>query len=181
MEQLKLMTLKLKRTPGLYLVGFMGSGKSTVGRSLAEELGWCFFDIDEEIEREQQTTIARIFAERGEPAFRELESKALYRLVVQIEAGNPCVVALGGGAFAQQGNWEMVENNGVTVWLDCPLEVIRTRLGDLSTRPLATDWVAMAKLFEARRPLYARADYQVKADCEDPFEVTQRILSLPIF
>jgi shikimate kinase len=175
------MTLKLKRTPGLYLVGFMGSGKSTIGRSLSDELGWCFFDIDQEIEEEQQCTIAQIFAERGEAAFRELESEILRRRVMHIEAGNPCVVALGGGAFVQQRNWEIIENNGVTVWLDCPLEIIHTRLGDLSTRPLASDPVAMEKLFEARRPLYARADYHVKADREDPSEITRKILSLPIF
>lgn len=175
------MTLKLKRTPGLYLVGFMGSGKSTVGRSLSEELGWCFFDIDQEIEAEQHCTIAQIFAERGEPAFREIESEILRRRVMHIEAGNPCVVALGGGAFVHQPNWEIIENNGVTVWLDCPLEIIHTRLGDLSTRPLASDPVAMRKLFEARRPLYARADFHVRADREDPSEITRQILSLPIF
>lgn len=175
------MTLKLKRTPGLYLVGFMGSGKSTVGRSLSEELGWCFFDIDQEIEEEQCCTIAQIFAERGEAVFRELESEALRRRVTHIEAGNPCVVALGGGAFVQQRNWEMIENNGVTVWLDCSLDVIQSRLGDLRTRPLASDPASMAKLFEARRPLYARADYHVKSDCEDPAEVTRQILDLPIF
>jgi shikimate kinase len=175
------MTLKLKRTPGLYLVGFMGSGKSTVGRSLAEELGWCFVDIDQEIEQEQQRTIAEIFAEHGEAAFREIESETLRKRVMEIEAGNPCVVALGGGAFVQQRNWEIIENNGVTVWLDCPLEVIRERLGDLKTRPLATDPIAMAKLFEARRPLYARADYRVSADCQDPSEVARQILSFPIF
>ncbi len=175
------MTLKLKRTPGLYLVGFMGSGKSTIGRSLSEELGWCFFDIDQEIEVEQQCSIAQIFAERGEAAFRDLESEILHRRVMHIEAGNPCVVALGGGAFVQQKNWEIVENNGVTVWLDCSLEIIHSRLGDTTTRPLACDRVSMAKLFEDRRPLYARADYHVKSDCEDPSEVTRQILSLPIF
>jgi shikimate kinase len=174
------MTLKLKRTPGLYLVGFMGSGKSTVGRSLAEELGWCFFDIDQDIEHEQQRTIAQIFAEEGEAVFREIESEVLRKRVTLIEAGNPCVVALGGGTFVQQRNWEIVENNGVTVWLDCSLEVIHSRLGDLSTRPLACDPVTMACMFEARRPLYARADYHVIADCQDPAEVTRRILNLHI-
>lgn len=175
------MTLKLKRTPGLYLVGFMGSGKSTVGRSLAEELGWRFVDIDYEIEQHQGQTIAQIFEERGEPAFRELESEALRKRVLHIEAGNPCVVALGGGAFVQQRNWEMVENNGVTVWLDCSLEVIHKRLGDLATRPLASDRASMERLFELRRPLYARADFHVDADCEDPAEVTRKILNLPLF
>ena len=175
------MTLKLKRTPGLYLVGFMGSGKTTVGRSLAEELGWRFSDIDQEIEEDQGQTVAQIFELRGESVFRELESQALRRRVSQIEAGNPCVVALGGGAFVQQQNWEMVENNGVTVWLDCSLESIHKRLGDLRTRPLASNREAMERLFEQRRPLYARADFHVNADCEDPLEVAREILKLPLF
>ena len=175
------MTLKLKRTPGLYLVGFMASGKSTVGRSLADELGWGFYDIDREIEQEQNRSISTIFAESGEAAFRELESQALRRRVMHIEAGNPCVVALGGGAFIQQRNWEIIANNGVTVWLDCPLERIHRRLGDGQTRPLAADKTVLELLFEARRPLYARADFHVDADCEDPDEVKRTILSLPIF
>jgi shikimate kinase len=175
------MTLKLKRTPGLYLVGFMGSGKSTVGRSLAEQLGWRFSDIDQEIEEDQGQTIAQIFDLRGESVFRELESQALRRRVSQIEAGNPCVVALGGGAFVQQQNWEIIENNGVTVWLDCSIENIHKRLGDLRTRPLATNREAMERLFEQRRPLYARADFHVNADCEDPLEVAREILKLPLF
>src|ERR1700761_7995922 len=175
------MTLKLKRTPGLYLVGFMGSGKTTVGISLARELGWSFADIDHEIEQEQGVSISEIFRDRGEGAFRELESDALRRRVSFIEAGNPCVVALGGGAFVQQRNWELVENNGITVWLDCKLETIHQRLGDDRTRPLAADRTAMEQLFAVRRPLYARADYHVNADCEDPAEVLRNILNLPLF
>ncbi len=71
------MILKLKRTPAIYLVGFMGCGKSTVGRALADELGWTFVDLDEEIERKQGATIASIFDTRGEAAFREMECDAL--------------------------------------------------------------------------------------------------------
>ena len=175
------MTLKLKRTPGLYLVGFMGSGKTTVGQQLADELGWCFFDIDQEIEEAEGQSILQIFKERGEAAFRELESSTLRRRVTYIESGNPCVVALGGGAFVQQRNWEIVENNGVTLWLDCALDTIHRRLGEDDTRPLAADRAAMEKLFEARRPLYARADYRIDADCDDPNDVVRQILHLPIF
>ena len=175
------MTLKLKRTPGLYLVGFMGTGKSTVGRSLADELGWCFFDLDEEIEREQGQTIAQIFSEQGEQVFRELESQVLRRRVSYIESGNPCVMALGGGAFVQSQNWQIIEDNGITVWLDCALERIQSRLGEDKTRPLAADRSAMEKLFEARRPVYARADYRIDANCDDPAEVLRQILRLPIF
>ncbi len=175
------MTLKLKRTPGLYLVGFMGSGKTTVGRSLADELGWCFVDIDHEIERQEGINVAQIFAERGEPVFRNIESAVLRRQVSFIEAGNPCVVALGGGAFAQSNNWEIIENNGITVWLDCSLDRIETRLGRDDTRPLAANRESMRELYLQRRPLYARADYRIDADCDNTSEVLHKILQLPIF
>ena len=112
------MILKLKRTPGLYLVGFMAAGKTTVGSALADELGWCFIDIDSEIEAQEQARIAEIFRSRGEAHFRELEAEAIRRRVALIEAGDPCVMALGGGAFVQSRNWELIQNNGVTVWLD---------------------------------------------------------------
>ena len=83
------MILKLKRTPGLYLVGFMGCGKTTVGEMVADELGWSFVDIDEEIEAREQTTIARIFNTRGEPEFRRLESEVLHTSVRLVQRGRP--------------------------------------------------------------------------------------------
>jgi shikimate kinase len=87
------MNLKLKRTPGIYLVGFMGSGKSTIGRLLAHRLGWNFFDTDEEIEAAERTTIAEIFEGRGEPEFRRIETEILRQHVSWIERGRPSVVA----------------------------------------------------------------------------------------
>lgn len=175
------MTLKLKRTPGLYLVGFMAAGKTTVGRALAEELGWPFADIDSEIEESEGKTIAHIFEQRGEEVFRGLEAEAIRRRVARIEAGVPCVVALGGGAFAQQRNWELIENNGVTVWLDCTIEMVRKRLGDDVTRPLARHGDRLTKLFEDRRPLYARADFRIEVDCDDVAQIVAKIRELPIF
>ena len=71
------MNLRLKRTPGIYLVGFMGSGKSTIGRLLAEKIGWPFFDLDQEIEAREGATIAAIFEARGEAEFRRIEAAAL--------------------------------------------------------------------------------------------------------
>jgi shikimate kinase len=175
------MILRLKRTPGLYLVGFMGAGKTTVGSALAEELGWCFIDIDREIEAQERASIAEIFRTRGEEHFRELEATAIRRRVALIEAGDPCVMALGGGAFVQAKNWELIQNNGVTVWLDCELETVRRRLdGDVS-RPLAQDGSTLAKLFEDRRPLYARADFRVPVDTDDIGQIVRKICSLPIF
>src|SRR6185437_11063506 len=117
--------LKLKRTPALYLVGFMASGKTTIGRAVADELGWPFTDIDSEIESCQGKSIAEIFLNEGETVFRDLETEAIRTRVMAIEAGNPCVVALGGGAFVQPRNWELIQNNGIAVWLDCRLETVR--------------------------------------------------------
>lgn len=175
------MILKLKRTPGIYLVGFMACGKSMVGRALAENIGWAFADIDEEIEAEQKTTILEIFDTRGEEEFRRLETDAIWRHVQLVRSGHPLVVALGGGAFARQVNYELIENNGVTVWLDCPLTLIRHRAGLSGHRPLARDPVKFEILYYARRESYARADYRVEVVGDDPVATVNAILKLPIF
>jgi shikimate kinase len=175
------MTLKLKRTPGLYLVGFMGCGKSTIGQVLAEQLGWPFFDVDAEIEAAEGTSIAQIFDERGEAAFRDLETKMIHKRVKQVQIGIPGVIVLGGGAFVQPNNFELLENNGVTVWLDCPLEIVRRRLGDDNTRPLARNPEMLARLYEDRRPLYSRADFRIEISDEEIPSIVTRILDLPIF
>ncbi len=175
------MTLKLKRTPGLYLVGFMAAGKTTIGRALADALGWPFKDLDAEIEAQKGRTIAQIFLEDGEAVFRELETATIRKDVSEIEAGNPCVLALGGGAFAQRLNWDLIQNNGVAIWLDCTLETVRARLGDDATRPLAADPERLSKLYEDRRPLYARADFRINVDTAEVDEIVRDILELPIF
>ncbi|MBV9155982.1 MAG: shikimate kinase [Acidobacteriaceae bacterium] len=175
------MLLKLKRTPGLYLVGFMCCGKTSVGQALAEQLGWPFVDIDRDIEAREGNTIWQIFQERGEAAFRQLETELIARRVLRIEAGNPCVVALGGGAFVQPRNWELIENNGVTIWLDCTLETVRKRLGDDDTRPLAADRSSLAQLYDDRRPLYGRADFRIDVDTDNVSAIVDKILRLPIF
>ena len=175
------MTLQLKRTPGLYLVGFMASGKTTVGRAVAAQLGWEFVDIDSEVEAQEGQSIARIFRERGEQAFRELEANVVRRYVTEIERGLPHVLALGGGAAVQPRNWDLIACNGVTVWLDCPLTIVQRRLGDDRTRPLAADRSRLEQLFEDRRPLYARAHYRVEVDCDDVPTIVTRVVSLPIF
>ncbi len=175
------MILKLKRTPGLYLVGFMASGKTTVGRALADRIGWPFADMDAEIEAREGKSIAQIFQERGEPGFREIESYVLRAHIRSIEAGQPCVLALGGGAFVQAGNRELLQNNGISVWIDCPLELIQRRLNGDTSRPLASHANGLGRLYEDRRPVYSHADYRVEADTEDLGELLHRILKLPIF
>jgi shikimate kinase len=175
------MTLKLKRTPGLYLVGFMASGKTTVGRALASKLGWPFCDLDSEIEAAERKTIPQIFNECGERVFRDLETQAIRQHVARIEAGHPCVVALGGGAFVQPQNWELIANNGITIWLDCAIERVHNRLGQDVTRPLAANRERLVQLFEERLPFYSRADFRVEVDCDDVTQIVGKILQLPIF
>lgn len=175
------MILKLARTPAVYLVGFMGSGKTTVGRLLADRLGWSFIDLDTEIEAEQGMPIAQIFHRHGEEQFRKVETEALRRRVRLVQTGRPMVVALGGGAFAQECNYDLVEHNGVTVWLDCPLVVAWQRVESNSDRPLARDPERFRALYEARRICYARADFRVDAGGEDPESVVEALLALPIF
>jgi len=176
-----MMILKLKRTPGIYLVGFMGSGKTTIGRHLADELGWSFADLDADIEAEQGTTIAQIFDARGEDEFRRIETAAIQKRVRMIEKGRPMVLALGGGAFAQQGNYELLENNGISVWLDCPFSIVRARVTKESDRPLARDPERFRELYENRREAYQRADYRIEIAGDDPTPAVESILKLPIF
>jgi shikimate kinase len=117
----------------------MASGKSTIARHLAAELGWSFFDIDEEIERAEKTSIASIFDSRGEAEFRRIEAGTIAQHVRWIERGHPAVVALGGGAFAEARNRDLLLDHGLAVWLDCPLEKVKQRVAQASHRPLARD------------------------------------------
>ena len=171
------MNLKLKRTPGIYLVGFMGSGKSTIGRLLAHRLGWSFFDTDEEIEAAENTTIAEIFEGRGEPEFRRIETEILRQHVRSVEYGRPSVVALGGGVFAQPQNRELLESNGITVWLDCPFEIVARRVAQASHRPLARDPENLAELYRDRLEAYRLADLQITIAGDDPTEAVEAILN----
>jgi shikimate kinase len=177
------MNLRLKRTPGIYLVGFMGSGKTTVGRHLADRLGWSFFDTDTEIEKAEKTTIARIFDGRGEPEFRRIEAEVLREHVRWIERGRPAVLALGGGAFAQENNRVLLADSGVTVWLDCPLEIVRRRVAAQhggALRPLARDPEKFEALWTLRRAVYELADVHVPIDSDDPDPAVAAILAHPI-
>jgi len=175
------MILKLARTPGIYLVGFMGCGKTTVGRLLADRLGWNFVDLDAEIEAVQKMPIAEIFDQIGEKHFRKLETEAIRQHVHMIQSGRPTVIALGGGAFAQPGNFELLEHNGVSLWLDCPLSVMRQRVEADASRPLARDPQKFEELFQARRSSYARADFRIEVAGDLPESVIEAILRVPIF
>src|ERR1700730_16465451 len=175
------MILKLKRTPGIYLVGFMACGKTTIGRLLAHELGWAFADLDEDIEAGQGRSIAEIFDTRGEDQFRKIEQAAIRKRVGEVERGKPMVVALGGGAFAQDMNHALLEENGVTIWLDCPFSKVCHRMEGTTHRPLARDAAKFKQLYQDRRAAYRKADHRIEIDTDDPAPIVAAILKLPIF
>ena len=172
---------RLKSTPGVYLLGFMGSGKTTIGRLLADRLGWHFVDIDEDIEAAEQRSISEIFDTAGEEAFRRIESEAIARRVRAVACGRPTVMALGGGAATRRDNFELIANHGVTVWLSCAFETVVRRVGEDATRPLARDRKRFEELFYSRREAYGRADFRVEIDTDDPVEAVDAILKLPLF
>jgi shikimate kinase len=176
------MILKLKRTPGIYLVGFMGSGKTTVGELLADRLGWRFVDLDRDIEAERGVSIAELFDTRGEQEFREIETAALRKRVREIERGTASVVALGGGAYVQPANARLVAEHGVTVWLNCPFPLIAKRMEQQGTdRPLARDPERFEALHDERLAVYQRAEFHIPIENDDPLSAVAAILRLPLF
>jgi shikimate kinase len=168
---------KLKRSPGVYLTGFMGSGKTTVARVLADRLGWDFIDLDAEIEATEETTIAQLFESRGEPEFRRIEKEALKKVMRRVECGMPSVVALGGGTFAELVNRGLLEDHGIVIWLDCSFETVERRIIEADSRPLARDPDRFRRLYEERRAAYGLADYRIDADREAE-RVVDQILGL---
>ena len=147
----------------MILIGFMGAGKSTVGRALGEHLGWTFEDLDERIERRERRNVHEIFRRAGEAGFRRAEHAALKELlsVLPVEAGK--VVALGGGAFVQKHNVRLLEAaNAPAVFLDASVEELWRRCRQQAEetgakRPLLTSLASFSELYNARRPHYLKA------------------------
>lgn len=159
----------------LYLVGMMGAGKSSVGRPLAEALGYRFLDADAVVEQAAGQSIAEIFAREGEAGFRALETAVLD----QLASWHSLVVATGGGVVGRPENWGHLRQ-GVVIWLDAPEEVLLQRLrADPTPRPLlaeADPASRLAALLTARRPLYAQADLTVPQGGGSPAEVAAQVL-----
>ena len=144
------------------LIGFMGAGKTTVGKALAERWRWKFYDLDELIEQREHRSIAGIFDESGENGFRKIENSALLELLDRSEDG--CVIALGGGAFVQPHNRKALQQASVTtVLLSAPVEELKRRCeatGD--ERPLARNRIEFERLFSSRQQAYALAQFRVE-------------------
>ena len=161
----------------LYLIGMMGSGKTSTGRPLAERLGYGFVDADAVIEQAAGCTIPEIFERDGETGFRELETQVMSAICQR----HSLVVATGGGVVTQRKNWGLL-HSGIVIWLDVMRDQLLARLrADATERPLLQTpdpEAALDDLLAQRKPLYAEADLTVVIDQEDPATVADGILQL---
>jgi shikimate kinase len=143
----------------VYLVGFMAAGKTSVGRALAKRLDWQAVDIDELIEQRERLPVSEIFAKHGEPYFRAAEREVLAAQLPTRHA----VVATGGGTFVDPPNRAVINHDGVSVWLDAPLDRVIARLPVDGRRPLAADRTELERLYQARRAAYEHAHLRLDA------------------
>ena len=158
----------------IYLIGFMGAGKTIVGRRLAKKLGWKFIDLDEEIERREHRAIADIFRDHGESHFRRLERRCLE----SASFSQNSVIALGGGAFLAPENREIAENTGLTVWLKASFAKVTGRVKIDGTRPNFSSKDQAEALYRTREPYYAMAKVHVSTEDETPEAIVDEIIGV---
>jgi shikimate kinase len=160
------------------LVGMMGSGKTAVGKVLAQRLGAPFLDSDAAIEAAAKATIPEIFARDGEPFFRDRESEVIARLL----KGPPAIVSTGGGAFLAERNRRAIAERGVALWLEADLDTLWERVRHKDSRPLLRTpdpRGTLAALYEARRPVYRLAELSVRTEAGFSVEETAgRVLAV---
>jgi shikimate kinase len=164
----------------VFLIGFMGAGKTSVGRLLGERLNWVFEDLDDRIERRERRTVAQIFRESGEAAFRRAEHSALQELLDGLE-GQCRVVALGGGAYVQSNNAALLKSSGLPIiFLDATVEDLWDRCCEQSAeagsqRPLLRDPDHFRQLYQSRRRTYAEAPMSIQTSGRTIFEIAAEI------
>ncbi len=169
-------------TRAVVLIGFMGAGKSSVGRALGERLGWTFEDLDERIERRERRKVPEIFRDSGEQAFRRAEHAALKELLSELRSGAERIVALGGGAFAQKRNAKLIEAGGVsTVFLEAGVGELWRRCRQQAEqqgteRPLLSSLESFRELYETRRPHYLQARFRQETGGKTVAEIAAELV-----
>jgi shikimate kinase len=160
----------------VFLVGFMGAGKTSVGRSLGRRLGWSFEDLDDRLQARAGRSIAEIFRDLGEAEFRRLENTALRELLSELSTGSR-VVALGGGAFAPPENAALLERAGVhVIFLDGSVEELFRRCQqEPRERPLLRNIKQFRELYDQRRPYYEKASHRIDTTGKEVDEVATEV------
>ncbi len=159
----------------IVLTGFMGTGKTEVGRELSRILGWKVIDVDEEIVRAKKMSINEIFGKFGEPVFRDIETE----MIEEVSRNRNVIISTGGGAVLRQENVEILRRNGVVICLWAEPETILRRTSNNSERPLlqVDDPLArIRELLEYRRPFYEKADIMIDTEGKSPFNIAEEIL-----
>ena len=174
----------------IVLVGFMGAGKTMIGKLLAKQLHCVFIDLDDEIVDADGRTIPQIFRESGERGFRELERSTLHSLIRSLDRAENermqswrgkagIILAIGGGAFVQPDNAAVLRQYGWTsVFLDAPVEELYRRCRPTDERPLACDENLFRQLYESRRSAYMAAEVRVDTGGKTPEQVVEEVLGL---
>ena len=161
----------------IVLTGFMGTGKTTIGRALAKKLQMRLVDIDEEIEKEQKMSINDIFSRHGEPHFRDIETA----MIQELSRDKNIIISTGGGAVLRDENMEALKENGIIFCLNATAETILERTGRNQDRPLLKVENPKEKINELlayRRPFYERAGIMIETDGKTPLEVVQEIMEI---
>jgi shikimate kinase len=160
----------------------MGAGKSTVGRELAQKLGWTFEDLDDRIERREKQSVAEIFRNAGEAEFRRAEHEALKELLEELRGGSEKVIALGGGAFINQSNINLLEAGNLSiVFLDGAVEELWTRCQEQARkqgleRPLLKSSQEFRELYQKRRPHYLKASLRQETGGKDVEQIAANLM-----
>jgi len=168
-------------TRAVVLIGFMGAGKSSVGRALADLLGWKFEDLDERIERRELRKVHEIFRELGESEFRRAEHEALQEVMGELRKGAAKVVALGGGAFVQERNAALIAKEVPTVFLDASVEELWRRCQLQAEevgveRPLLRAWESFCELYDERRLYYLKASLRQETGGKTVKQIAEEVM-----
>lgn len=169
----------MKAIDNIYIMGFMGCGKTKIGSLLADRLGLPYMDTDSQIVEESGMSIVDIFEKEGEPSFRLKEKQLIERMARQTGT----VVSLGGGAVVDPENWRLIAGSGITIALSYPPEIIASRLAKTEDRPLLNRYAGperiqrISSMMEARNPYYRKADMVLHLNHEaEPERVVQTLI-----
>jgi len=166
---------------GIFLVGFMGAGKTSVGRRLAERLGWRFVDLDQHIEAQEGLPVPEIFRRYEESGFRDREHRALSSLMNDLNLAGPAVVGLGGGTFVQPSNLSLLSSMDTpTIFLDAPVEELwqRCTTSGEPERPLRRDETSFRTLHEQRRAHYLRSSWRVETAGKRIEQIAEEVIAV---